>query len=69
LLYISRPQESKIEQFDLTSPDISSMIASRVTINNAPGFYGMQLGPDQKIYLARPSNTLGVINNPNIRGL
>jgi len=68
LLYISKPQEGAIDQFDLSAPDIPTMVSSRFTLTNTPGYYGMQLGPDQKIYLSHPSHSLGVINNPNVQG-
>lgn len=65
LLYISNSY-GKIHQFNLNSADIPS---SKITIHNGniPG--QMQVGSDNKIYVAFGSRFyLGVINNPNILG-
>lgn len=66
LLYISNTF-GKIDQFNLNATDIPN---SKITIynGNIPG--QMQVGPDNKIYVAFGSRFyLGVINNPNILGL
>ena len=43
---------------------------SRFTVSNAGPFIGsLQLGPDGKIYVARNSTNLSVINNPNVVGV
>lgn len=66
LLYISNTF-GKIHQFNLNAVDIPG---SKVTIHNGniPG--QMQVGPDNKIYIAFNNRTfLGVINNPNLIGL
>lgn len=69
LLYISN-SFGKIHQFNLLSPNIP---ASVITIYNSGGFPipgQMQIGPDNKIYIAFSNRTkLGVINDPNNLGL
>jgi hypothetical protein len=52
-------------QFNLCSNPIS-----RYVVSNAGPFIGsLQLGPDGKIYVARNTTSLSVINNPNIVGI
>lgn len=66
LLYISN-SFGKIHQFNLNATDIPN---SEITIfnGNIPG--QMQVGPDNKIYVAFGSRFyLGVINNPNVLGI
>lgn len=66
LLYISN-SFGKIHQFNLNAINIPS---SKITIHNSniPG--QMQVGPDNKIYVAFGSRFyLGVINNPNVIGM
>jgi len=66
ILYIAN-SFGKIYQFNMNAVDIPN---SRITIHNGniPG--QLQLGPDNKIYIAFNNRTkLGVINNPNILGL
>jgi len=66
ILYIAN-SFGKIHQFDMNAVDIPN---SRIIIHNGniPG--QLQLGPDNKIYIAFNNRTkLGVINNPNILGL
>ena len=69
LLYISN-SFGKIHQFNLNAADIPNSI---ITIYNGgwiPPIGQMQVGPDNKIYVAVNNRTkLGVINNPNILGL
>jgi len=69
LLYVANGVNKKIFQFDLIQHDIvSSAIIVGTTVST--GFGGMQLGPDDRIYIARfvTSSYLGVIQNPNIKG-
>ena len=67
---------STLYQFDLGSPAIADIIASRIIIDSQNLFRGgLQLGPDQKIYraLSKTYNIgmpfLGVIDNPENDGL
>lgn len=69
LLYVANGINRKIFQFDLIQRDIaSSAVIVGTTVST--GFGGMQLGPDDRIYIARfvTSTHLGVIQNPNIKG-
>lgn len=66
LLYISNAF-GKIYQFNLNTSDIPN---SKITIHNGNVPGQIQVGPDNKIYIAFNNRTkLGVINNPNILGL
>lgn len=66
LLYVSNTF-GKIYQFNLNTADIPN---SKIIIHNGSIPGQMQVGPDNKIYIAFGSKTkLGVINNPNILGL
>jgi len=69
LLYLTRPYDKAIDQVESKLPSPADIVASRFTINTpGSGFFGIQLAPDQKIYLAQPSYFLGAINNPNAKG-
>lgn len=67
-LYLGRTYDSKIDQFDISLPTTNAILASRFTFNTTSGHFDMQLGPDEKIYCARPSHSLAVINEPDTRG-
>ena len=58
---------NKLYQFDLRASDIPN---SKITLYNGSKFLGaLQLGPDNKIYLAViGQNKLGVIKNPDVLG-
>lgn len=75
LLYVSsnhsNPQPSILYQFDITSNNSATILASRQVIaNTTPWFAGdLQLGPDGKIYMAMWNDTsLSVIDNPDVYG-
>lgn len=75
LLYVSSNhsniQPSILYQFDVSSSNATTILASRQVIaNTAPWFAGdLQLGPDNKIYMAMWNDTaLSVIENPNVYG-
>lgn len=55
-------------QFDLNAGNSAAIIASKTLIADW-GYFGMQLGVDGKIYLARVGEYLSVINNPNETGV
>lgn len=70
-LYITNQTQTNdyfIFQYDLDAVVISSSIvtiANGNSTNNNP--WGMQLGPDNKIYVTQPNTTsLAAINNPNL---
>lgn len=69
LLYLARPSDKAIDQVEATLATPAAIAASRIIIStNGARFYGIQLAPDQKIYLSQPSKFLGAINNPNVKG-
>jgi gliding motility-associated-like protein len=62
---------SGIYQYDLTLNGAVALIASRTAIvtSNSTQYGALQIGPDQKIYVAKSSQAqLDVINNPNALG-
>ena len=65
---------SKIYQYDVTTTTSDDFVASKTVFSSTTsGLQSMQLAPDGKIYIARPTLStsvtgIGVINNPNILG-
>lgn len=65
---------NRIYQYDVTPTTNDDFVASKITFTSATsGLLSMQLAPDGKIYIARPtlatiSSSIGVINNPNTLG-
>lgn len=74
-LYVTTIFGSSIYQYDLNVYNQTSIVNSQFTVHNTfnPGYnFGyMELGPDNKIYAAKPpsSNILPVISNPNASGV
>ena len=71
LLYISSYDNTgTICQYNLSAGSPSAIVASRVGLSATDYLYGMQMGPDGKIYVARSFGTsfLGVINSPETVG-
>jgi len=68
LLYITQENTGTIDQFEATLSSPALIVSSRASINASTGFYGLQLGPDNKIYITRSGFSLSVISNPNIKG-
>ena len=75
-LYRTSLNDENIYQYDLNAPDSLSFLASRTiigTTNNTAHPYhvgALQIGPDDKIYVClMDTNSLGVINNPNVGGV
>lgn len=69
LLYVSRPQQRTVDQLECKLVTDAAIIVSRVSMSSGnTGFYGIQLAPDKKIYLSAPSEFLGAINQPAIKG-
>lgn len=69
LIYLARPGDRAIDQVEATLPTVANIIASRINISTGiAGFLGIQLAPDEKIYLSQPSQYLGAINYPNTKG-
>ncbi len=70
LLYLTCPDGRTIEQVESTLIPAAAIIASRITISTGTArYYGIQLAPDGKIYLAEISNSLGAVNRPEIKGI
>lgn len=67
LLYMTRADEG-VDQFDCTLNNASQVTATQIPILTGKNFCGIQLGPDQKIYLCFYSNKLSVISKPNVKG-
>src|SRR6185312_14476514 len=68
LLYLTRVFEKFIDQFEVSSGSPGSINATRINIPTTYGFYGIQAGPDGKIYLNHNKTKLSVINYPNSKG-
>ena len=70
LLYLSRPKDHAIDQVECNLPTAAAIAASRFTIpTGTNAYYGIQLGPDEKIYLsAQYSRYLGAIQFPSVKG-
>ncbi len=65
LLYVS--DGSRLVQFDLTAGNTADILASAYPVlSNSFSCYGLQLGPDRKIYIS--NGALDVINNPDVPG-
>ena len=69
LLYVTRVAEKFIDQFEPKLGTAAAINASRVSIPANYGFYGIQTGPDKKIYMNRLRTTLSVISQPNVKGV
>lgn len=69
LLYMTRPYDTVFEQFEPTLSTTAAITNSRIMITASKTIYGIQLGPDEKIYLAAPGPYLDVINKPNLKGV
>ena len=60
----------KLAQFNISLATLPLILASKTPLSATDDLYGLQLGPNGKIYLARSFGTsyLGVINNPDVAG-
>jgi hypothetical protein len=69
-LYATCYSGTTLAQFDITSGNEATILASKTTISAAADLYGMQMGPDGKIYVSRSfgSSYLGIINSPDLDG-
>lgn len=69
MLYVSTYSAPTLYQFDLSSLNPSTIIASQTGLSITPDIYGLQLAPDGKIYVTKSfSQFLGVINFPDLAG-
>jgi hypothetical protein len=70
LLYVSTYDPlGTLVQYDLTSGNAATIIASKTIISSTPDIYSLQIANDGRIYTTVPwLPFLGVINNPNVQG-
>ncbi|HKR04453.1 MAG TPA: T9SS type A sorting domain-containing protein [Bacteroidia bacterium] len=71
-LYVAPWCEGHVDQFDVTLNTAAAIAASQITVGNStlPCLGGMQIGPDQKIYVSIDGgSSISVINNPNLQGV
>lgn len=61
---------AKLSQFNISLATLPLILASKVPLSSTDDLYGLQLGPDGKIYVSRSFSTpfLGVISNPEVSG-
>ncbi len=73
LFYGTRELDPQIIQWDVCGSSTAAVVASQNTVGFGTGmteFGAMQLGPDQKIYIARYiDGYLSTLDNPNVYGL
>ncbi len=71
VLYVACWTSNLVDQYDLSSGNQATIIASRYQVASAGGSYGaLQLGLDGKLYVTTYSNGfLSAINNPNVLGV
>ncbi len=73
-LYTSNTYSTSVYQFNMINYNTTSIISSKQLVGSVTGnpiYYsaGLQLGPDNKIYVARHNNPwLGCISNPDNQG-
>jgi len=68
-LYVSTYTAPTLYQFDLSSQNPVSILASQTGLTITDDIYGLQLAPDGKIYVVKSfSPFLGVINSPELAG-
>jgi gliding motility-associated-like protein len=69
LLYVSKAQSNEIDQFESTLGTAGAITSSRIPIPADFGFYGLQLAPDNRIYVSRLSSLLSAIDLPDKNGV
>lgn len=68
LLYIVNTFKSAVHQFDVSSGNIATIMASKTILTGANEMAGIATGADQKLYLTTGQASLHVINQPNVAG-
>ncbi len=68
LLYVTNSRKAEINQFDVSVNNAAAITVSRYAIPAVANFYGIQTGPDNKIYLNRSAAKLSIINSPDTKG-
>lgn len=69
LLYLTKANGGEIDQFQCKLPTTAQVIASAVVLPSPPALCGLQLAPDEKIYLSDQTSLLSVISKPNAPGI
>ena len=64
----SSPPRKTLYQYNITYNDPVQIEKSKKLIDSSQAAYGMQLGPDKRIYVSTYSNNVCVINSPNEEG-
>jgi gliding motility-associated-like protein len=67
-LYLTRKNNKKLDQFDISLPTLTDILNSRQTIPTGNAYYDIQLAMDERIYLTQGTIQLARINFPNERG-
>ncbi|MEE2931687.1 MAG: gliding motility-associated C-terminal domain-containing protein, partial [Bacteroidota bacterium] len=68
VFYVASHSSGGVLQYNLNAGTVNDINNSMTVISGTGSLGAMQLAPDGKIYLSRPSPSLSVINNPNILG-
>ncbi|MEO8086657.1 MAG: hypothetical protein ABI763_07555 [Bacteroidota bacterium] len=70
-LYVSNYDPlGTLVQYDLTSGNAATIIASKTILSSTPDIYALQIANDGRIYVTRSfSSFLGIINFPNTQGI
>jgi gliding motility-associated-like protein len=69
LLYLTRKEDNKLDQLEITLPSVAAIQASRVSFDTQVPFYDIQLAVDEKIYIAQANSLLAIIHYPNRKGI
>lgn len=74
-LYLTRPYDQPlngdaVDQFEAKLPTQAAILASRYTFKATgnTGYYDIQMAPNEKLYLSRPSSYISAISQPNLKG-
>ena len=68
LLYLTKADGNEIDQFECKLNTVAAITGSRLSIAATSSLCGLQLGPDEKIYVTRNASNLSVISKPNVKG-
>jgi gliding motility-associated-like protein len=68
LLYFTDPNKPQIVQVEPALGSSAAIAASAFVIPAQGGLFGMQAGPDNKIYVAKYGQSMSAIGSPNIKG-
>lgn len=74
LLYLTRPYDvgvgggDGIDQFECKLPTTAAILASRYSFHTNSVYYDIQMAPNEKLYISRPSSFISVFNQPNNKG-